>query len=273
MASTLLLKRRPLTGFWMQTADLFRHRELLLLLIQKDLKIRYRGTFLGFLWSLLNPLLMMVIYSAVFTFIARFPTHRYPVFVLSGLLPWTAFSASLSAGAISILVNGNLVRRVPFPSDVLPLTAVLSNLVNFLPGLALLLPLAIVTGSPIGWSLLAVPLLLILQCVFTAGLTLALAAITVHLRDLQHLVALGLTMWFFVTPIIYPLDFLKGTTLHTLLLFNPMTWLAVSYQQIFHDGAWPAPTYLLAFAAASIVSLAAGSVIFRRLQSRFAEEV
>jgi ABC-type polysaccharide/polyol phosphate export permease len=273
MASSLLLKRRPITGFWLQARDLFQHRELLALLVQKDLKIRYRGTFLGFLWSLLNPLLMMAVYSAVFTFIARFPTERYPVFVLSGLLPWTAFSTSLSAGAVSILLNGNLVRRIPFPSDVLPLSVVLSNAINFLPGLALLLPLALLTGSPIGWSLLSVPLLLLLQCVFTAGLTLALAAMTVYLRDVQHLVSVGLTMWFFVTPIIYPLDFLKGTTLHTLLLLNPMTWLAVSYQQVFHDGSWPQLNYLAAFAGTSLVSLAIGSLIFRRLQLRFAEEV
>jgi ABC-type polysaccharide/polyol phosphate export permease len=273
VSSALLLKRRPLSGFWVELKELAQHRELLLLLVEKDLKVRYRGTVLGVFWSLLNPFLLMAVYAAVFTFIARFSIERYPVFVLSGLLPWTTFAGAVTAGTVSILVNANLVRRFPFPTEVLPLTAVLSNLVNLLPGLVLLVPLVYITGGHLGWSLLIVPVLLLLQCALTGGIVLALAGLTVYFRDVQHLVGVALTVWFFATPILYPLDFLHGNALYQALQWNPMTWLATAYQQVFHDGVWPSPRYLAALTAISLLSLALGSLIFRRLQYRFAEEV
>src|SRR5579872_1376412 len=147
--------RPPLS--W-EVRDLLGHRDLLLLLVRKDLKVKYKGTALGFFWSLLNPLLMMIVYAVVYTVLFRFQVPRYPIFLLAGLLPWNAFLAAVNSSALSIVLSGNLVRRVRFPLELLPLTTVLSSLVNLLLSLAILFVFAAIYRQPLGPPLLALPL-------------------------------------------------------------------------------------------------------------------
>jgi lipopolysaccharide transport system permease protein len=256
-----------------ELADIARHRDLLILLVQKDLKVKYKGTALGFFWSLLNPLLLMVVYSVVFSVLVRFQIERYPVFLLSGLLPWNAFVATITSASTSLVANANLVRRVRFPLEFLPLTSVLSGLVNLVLSLAILLVFALLFRQPLGAPLIMLPLLLVIQLVFTTGVCLVLSALLVYFRDLEYLVGIGLTALFFLTPIIYPLSAVGGNRLAIILKLNPMTWLITSYQSIWHDNAWPKPSYLVAFAAMSLLVLLLGRFVFRRLQGRFAEEV
>lgn len=252
---------------------IYLHRDLLSLLVQKELKIKYKGTALGFLWSLLNPLLMMVVYTIVFSTILRFSVPRYPIFLLSGLLPWTAFAGSLITATLCIVHSGHLIRKIAFPYELLPLTSVLAALSNLLPSFTVLLVFALLFGQPLGWSLLALPLLLAIQVAFTTGLALLLAAVTVYFRDVEYLVGIGLTAWFFATPIIYPLAIFHGRPFLPFLLANPMTWIIDSYQRIWHENAWPDPTYLLLASGAAVIALALGTATFARLQRRFAEEV
>ena len=256
-----------------QLQEMLEHRDLLVLLTQKELKVKYKGTALGFFWSLLNPLLMMVVYTAVFTVIARFPVDRYPVFLLAALLPWTAFSASLLASTNSIVLNQNLVRRVRFPVEFLPLSIVLSYLANLVPSLGILFVFALVFHQPLGWPLLALPVLIVLQGLFTIGISLLVSSLTVYLRDVEHLVTLAMTVWFFGTPVIYPLSIFAGKPLGVLLDANPMTWLMDSYQRIWHANQWPQPQFVGAFAVAAIAVAVAGQLVFTRLSRRFAEEV
>lgn len=263
--------RRP--GLLGEVGRIAEHRDLLRLLVTKELKIKYKGTALGFLWSLLNPLLMMVVYSIVFSVIARFAMPRYPIFILSGLLPWNAFAAAISAAALSIVLNGHLIRRVAFPREFLPFTSVAATMVNLVPSLPVLLLFALAYHQPLGWPLLALPLLLILQAVLTTGIALILSAVTVYFRDVEYLVGIGTTVWFFATPIIYPLSIFQGHRVGVLLALNPMTWLMTSYQRIWHENQWPDPHQLLALAALSIVLLLIGAMVFNRLERRFAEEV
>src|ERR1700730_4451170 len=253
--------------------DIKGHLDLLVLLVQKDLKVKYKGTALGFFWSLLNPLLMMVVYALVFSIIVRFQIARYPVFLLAGLLPWNAFTTMITAASTSLVANANLVRRVRFPLEFLPLTSVLSGLVNLMLSLAILLVFALLFRQPLGAPLILLPLLLVIQLVFTTGVCLVLSALLVYFRDLEYLVGIGLTALFFLTPIIYPLSAVGGNRLAIILKLNPMTWLITSYQSIWHDNAWPKPSYLVAFAAMSLLVLLLGRFVFRRLQGRFAEEV
>ncbi len=256
-----------------QLREMLEHRDLLMLLTQKELKVKYKGTALGFFWSLLNPLLMMIVYTAVFTTIARFPVEGYPVFLLAALLPWTAFSASILGSTNSIVLNHNLVRRVRFPVEFVPLSIVLAYVVNLVPSFPLLLIFALAFHQPIGWSLLALPLLVALQLLFTVGIALIVSSLTVYLRDVEHLVTLGMTIWFFGTPVLYPLSIFQGKSLGLLLLLNPMTWLVDSYQRIWHDGLWPQPQFVLAYAIAALALVAGGQLLFTRLSRRFAEEV
>ncbi len=273
-AGSIIVTRAARPPLSWEVRDLLRHRDLLLLLVRKDLRVKYKGTALGFFWSLLNPLLMMIVYAAVYSILFRFQVPRYPIFLLAGLLPWNAFLSAVNGSALSIVLSGNLVRRVRFPLELLPLTTVLSSLVNLVLSLAILFIFAGVYRQPLGAPLLTLPLLLVLQGLLSLGIALMLSAITVYFRDLEYLVGVALTVLFFATPIIYPLSALHG---HQNLVFwlklNPLTWLALSYQGVWHDNRWPEGWQLAALAALDVVWVAAGWWVFRRLRRRFAEEV
>lgn len=253
--------------------ELLRHRDLLLLLAQKDLKAKYKSTFLGFLWSMLNPLLLMLVYTAVFSVVVRFKMERYPVFLLAGVLPWNAFIISISTASMTIVGNGYLIRRVNFPREYLPLASVLSGLVNLCLSLLLLFVFAFAFRQPLGAPLLMLPVLVLLQTVFTTGLAFALSAFVVYFRDLENLIQIGLTIAFFVTPIIYPFQAVKDAPVAWVLTANPMGWLITGYQRIWHDDDWPDLVQMTGFAVLAVVVLVAGWTVFKALEARFPEEV
>jgi lipopolysaccharide transport system permease protein len=262
--------KRGLRG---ELAEVLTHRDLLLLLVQKDLKVKYKGTTLGFIWSLLNPLLMMIVYTVVFSFLVRFQVPRYPVFLLSGLLAWNCFASAIGAAGTSLIAASNLVRRVRFPLEFLPLTSVLSTLVNFLLSLAILVVFALAFRQTLGPPLLLLPLLLVLQTLFTIGVSLVVSALLVYFRDVEYLVSIGLMALFFLTPVIYPLSAVPSSHAAMVIRLNPLTWLITSYQNVWHDNLWPSLNGLLAFAVVSVAMLLVGRFVFRRLEGRFAEEV
>ena len=273
---TVILPQRASLGPRSELRDLLDHRDLLLLLVRKDLRAKYKGTALGFLWSLLNPLLMMAVYALVYSFLFRFSMPRYPIFLLSGLLAWNAFSATITAGAGSVLLNGTLVKRVRFPVELLPLTSSLSAIVNFLLSLLVLVLFAGIYRQPLGWSLVALPAILVLQTLWATGLALMLSAVMVYFRDVEYLVQVALAIWFFATPVIYPLAIVQHShheRIAALIQANPMTWFIESYQRIWHDDLWPVGWQMLAMTCVAILSLVLGRLVFRRLQRRFAEEV
>ena len=257
--------------------ELVEHRDLLSLLITKELKIKYKGTTLGFMWSLLNPLLMMVVYTAIFSVIARFPLQQYPIYLLSGLLPWTAFAAAVTGATLSIILNGHLVRRVKFPNQFLPITSVAAGLVNLIPSLGILLVFVPAFGRSLGWPLLALPLLLLLQAVFTAGIALILSAVTVYFRDLEHLIVIALTALFYLTPVLYPLDpraLPAGAGKYIgYLELNPLSWVFESYHSVLFYKAWPDLTQFTLTLVLALVSLTLGYFIFVTLRPRIPEEV
>jgi ABC-type polysaccharide/polyol phosphate export permease len=255
-----------------------RYRGLIQSLVARDLKARYRGSVLGFFWSFVNPLLLLAIYSFVFTTImpARVEgVQPYALFMLCGILPWTWFSASLTEASGSLISGGNLIKKVLFPAEVLPIVSVLSNMVHF----ALALPIVIVflilyRHPPDVVDLAWFPAAVAVQLVFTTGLALILAALTVHFRDIRDILANALTLWFFSTPIIYPW-FLKEIEPYRLFFdVNPFTHLAVSYQEIlFFPGPMGHWRWLLALAVASVGVFLAGYWLFDRLRDSFAEVV
>ena len=155
--------------------ELLAYREIILILIWRDLKTRYRGSVLGFLWTFLNPLLLMVIYSLVFSVYMRVDIHAYPIFLFAGLLPWIWFSSAMLSGAGSIVESGNLIKRVPFPPHILPAVSVTATLINFLLALPLLVAFMVAWGFPLGWSLVTLPLTIAVQYVFTLGLAIVMS--------------------------------------------------------------------------------------------------
>lgn len=246
--------------------------ELTTNLVARDLKTKYRGSVLGVFWSLLNPLLLMLVYTAVFSVIVRVPIHPYPVFLLAGLVPWNAFAQSLTNATTSVVDNAGIVRKVYFPLEILPISAVLSASVNFLISLALLAALTLIFGVHLGFALLLLPVLIVLQIGFTIGLGCLLAAGDVFFRDVQYFLGVFLTVWFFGTPVVYALD-LVPPKIRPVFEANPMAWLVSAYQAIWFDGRMPRWTYVVGFAVMAFAVLAVGLFAYGRLKRRFAEEV
>ena len=267
---------------------LLRHRRLIHALVLRDLKARYRGSVLGFFWSFVNPLLLLAVYTFVFSAVlpARFDglDENYALFLFCGLLPWTWFTSSLTDASNSLLVNGSLIQKVLFPAEVLPVVAVVANMVHFFLALPVLF-LAIVFFAqhvPSIANLLWIPLVIAVQFVMSIGFGLILAALTVHLRDIKDLLSNSLTLWFFATPILYPWSMVAdrgpaigGVRLGKILIdANPFFHLAVSYQELlFFDGQYDHWKWLLLIAVASIALFFVGYALFDRLRDSFGEEV
>ena len=258
--------------------QLLRYRALIQSLVARELKARYRGSVLGFFWSFVNPLLLLLIYTFVFTVVlpGLHPEELEPfaVFMFCGILPWAWFSSSLLEASNVLIAGGNLIRKVLFPAEVLPIVTVLAGLVHFFLGLPILAAFLIYNGRPILTSDLAwFPAIVLVQLVLTLGLALMLSALTVHFRDVRDLLSNLLTLWFFATPIIYPLS-QAPPNVRWLLNLNPFTHLAVAYQEVlFKSGPFTEWPRLLAVAAGSLVVLALGYVVFDRLRDTLAEEV
>jgi ABC-type polysaccharide/polyol phosphate export permease len=259
--------------------QLFRYRALIQSLVARDLKARYRGSALGFVWSFVNPLLLLLIYSFVFTVVMPpapgvVRPEPFALFMFCGILPWTWFSSSLIESSNVLISGGNLIRKVLFPAEVLPIVTVAAGLVHYCLGLTILAAFFIYEGVPVtGSDLLWLPVVMLVQLMLTLGLALLIAPLTVHFRDLRDLLANLMTLWFWATPIVYSLEQVPAT-LRPLLNLNPFTHLAVAYQQVLMvPGPFTGWPRLLALAAASLVMLALGYAVFDRLRDTLAEEV
>jgi lipopolysaccharide transport system permease protein len=254
---------------------LYRYRALISSLVSRELKARYRGSVLGFLWSFINPLLLLLTYTLVFTIILRVPqTERmspYYLFFFCGLLPWTWFSSSLLESSSVLIAGGNLIKKVLFPAEVLPTVTVLANLTNFLLGMPILLGFLAWEGR-LSTSLLLLPLPIFVQLVFTLGCALFLSALTVHFRDLGNILAHVLQLWFFATPILYDVEILKGTV-RQLMRLNPMGHVIISYQQMLLFGYFDHWRGLAGSLVAGIVALGIGAFVFDRLRDTLSEGV
>ena len=259
-------------------ANLIRYRGLIQSLVARELKARYRGSVLGFFWSFINPLLLLLVYSFVFTYVLENKAEGiqpYALFMFCGILPWTWFASSLTESAGSLIAGGNLIKKVLFPAEVLPIVSVLANMVHFFLGLTILVGFLIYyQHPPDGLDLLWFPLVVLVQLIFTTALALILAALTVHFRDIRDLLANLLTLWFFATPIIYPWTQENVRKFKWIFNLNPFTHLAISYQEIlFFPGRIGHWRWLLALGAASLVLFLVAYWVFDRLRDSFAEVV
>ncbi|WP_163783774.1 ABC transporter permease [Myxococcus vastator] len=254
--------------------ELYQYRGLLISLVQRELKARYRGSFLGFLWTFLNPTLHMLVYVLLFTVVMRQNIPNFPFFMFVGLLPWIWFSTSVGGGASAISDRRDLLTKVRFPAQVLPTAVVVTNLCNFVLSLPLMLGLGMAYGQWPTWHVVLFPVVVLIQLTFTLALTFILAAINVTFRDLQHIVSNLLTLWFFATPVLYPLSTIQDESARSLMrALNPMVSLMTSYQAIFYEHRLPDAGPLMALAAISVVLLWGASSIFEARREEFAESI
>ena len=248
------------------------YRGLLRGLVRRDLTVKYKGSILGVAWSLLHPLVMAVVYTIAFRYVVRVPIDRFPLFLLSGLLPWMFFTGALGAATSSIADNGTLVRKVAFPRAVLPLAAVASALVQFAIMYTVLVPTALVMGSGISLAWAALLPVVVLQAAFTAGLGLLLATAYVFVRDARHLLDVALQVWFWLTPIVYAAS-LAPPPLRRWLQLNPMLHFVTAYQQIVTRHSVPSLATFTLLTLLGLITLTVGWTVFGRAQKRFAEYV
>lgn len=251
--------------------ELYRYRVLIWSLVVRHLSIRYRGSVLGFLWSFLNPLCLMLVYMLVFRYYIRFDhVENYTIFLFCGLLPWIWLTSSLIEGTNAIVSSGHLITKSMFPAHILPTVAILTNMVNFILSLPLLFIFMFFGGVELRWSLLALPLIALGQLLCLQGITLALSALNVHYRDVQHMVGNMLTFLFFLCPILYPISVVPERFRFT-MEYNPLALLTTFYQGVIMDGTLPSLTAVLYFSVFTVIALYAGTKIFNYYRESFAE--
>jgi len=256
------------------------YHELLRNLLVRDLKVRYQGSALGFLWSLLRPLLVIAVLIAVFQGLLETSVPHFGLFIVIGVFVWTYTADALASGVRSVVHNAALVKRVYFPRELLPASAVLAHGVHFLLALLLVLPLVPLAGLPLTPQLLWLPSLLVFQTAFVLGIALLLAALNVFYRDIEAALDPLLFAWFFATPILYDLETVfsrewlginLGWLVHAL---NPMASFITSYRLvIIGGGAAPDPAFMLRTYLTALAVLAVGYAVFKRVEPRFGEEL
>jgi len=252
-------------------SELWRFRELISMLVERDLKVRYKRSVLGMGWTLLNPLLQMVVYTLVFSFIMRVNVPAFPVFILSGLLPWTLVAVSIAGSSHCLLNNQGLIRKVAVPQMVWPLAVVASKLVDLLLSLVpfTLIAFAYGRGPSLAWLALA-PALMI-ATVFYVGLALLFSSLTVFYRDMRHLTDILLQVWFYVTPVIYPASFLEklpNPWMKWILRLNPAAPVVQLFQDALYEGRLPDAALLGTGALAAGGMLGLGLAVFLRHQDQ-----
>jgi len=261
---------------------LLAYRSLLWTLVARELKARYRGSLLGFFWSLVNPLLLLGVYTFVFNYIFR-PRMEgadpYALFLMTGVFPWIWVSTALLEGVVSLSANAGLIRKAVFPAEVLPTVTVLSNLVHFLLALPILFGALLIgrlMGYPVGgWAVVLFPLVVLLQIPLLIGMSLGLAALNVHFKDVKDIVGNLLALLFYLTPIIYPLDFLVGYAplRWAIEWLNPFTSYARAYQAVLFHGSVPAAQIWIQMAGWGALLWLTGCWLFGRLSDSLVEAV
>lgn len=254
--------------------ELLRYRELLWSWVVRDIKVRYKQSLLGIAWAILQPLSTTLIFSLIFSRFIRVSTEGipHPIFYYSAMLPWTFLTSSVSFGTSCLINNMNLVTKIYFPREILPISAVLASFVDFLIAAVIFAGMMIYYGIPVGPSWIWVPVLLLTQILLTLGIVFAASALNVFYRDIRFIVPLGTQLWMYLTPIIYPLS-LVPERLRGLYMLNPMAGLIDSYRRIVLNAQWPHATYLLTAVIVSTVIFLLGYIYFKRAEIVFADVI
>jgi len=244
------------------------YKSLLNELVVRDLKLKYRRSFLGYVWSLLNPLLMMAIMSLVFSYMFRFDIPNYPLYLICGQTLWTFFSESTSMAMHSVIANGSLIRKVYIPKYIFPLSRVLSSFVTMSFSLVAILIVMLVTKVPLTWELLLVPIPLAFLLFFCMGIGMILSALSVYFRDIVHLYGVLTMAWMYVTPIFYPISALPEEIAYY-IQFNPMYHYITFFRELVLYGTVPEIGIWISCVLSRVVAFMAGLLSFRKLQRNF----
>jgi len=227
-----------MAAFFRNVTIIWQRRSLIVELVKREVKLRYRGTWLGFLWSLFNPLIMTIVYTVVFVFFLRVDIPNYSVFLFCALLPWSWFNEAVSSGTDCFVARAGFVRDAIFPTAILPFTSVASIMMNYVFSLPILLIAVLAFRVPFGWTLLMLPLIMAVQFLLTLGIVFILGTFNVFFRDLRYIVQNLLMALFFLTPIMYDIHTIPEN-FWVILKLNPMEHIINDYRCIFYYNTWP----------------------------------
>lgn len=252
--------------------NLYNYRELLKTNIKKDVGGKYKNSFLGVLWSFVSPLLQIAVYALVFQIILKSEIENFAVYLCCGLIPWQYFSAIILRGAACIIDNGNIIKKVYFPREILPISVVTSEGVNFLISTTIILGFVIFGGIGLSINIFWYFIILAIQYVISIGFAFIVSSLSVYFRDLIHLLGIIIQLFFYATPIVYSIKNVPEG-MKWLVKINPMSYLIEAYRNIFYNKIPPEPNELLIAIGIGIALCIIGYIIFEKLEKRFAEEL
>lgn len=252
--------------------NIYNYRELLKNNVKKEIRGKYKNSALGVIWTFLNPLLQLLVYALIFPLILRSTQPYYVVFVCVGLVPWTFFTTAVSQSAWTIIANGNIVKKVYFPREILPISIVTSGMINFLISTLIIVAFCFIYGLGLTEYIIFFPLVLLIQYILQLGISFVLSAFTVYFRDLEHFIQIILQVMFYATPIVYAAQDIP-TAFQMVMKLNPMAHIINGYRSIFYYQTMPDLKALFILLAISVAACIGGYFIFRKLQKGFAEEL
>ena len=251
---------------------IYNYRELLKTSIKKEVRSKYKNSFLGVVWSFFNPLLQIVVYAVIFSLILKNKQEYYTIFLCSGIIPWTFFSIAINKSAYTIIENGNIIKKVYFPREIIPISVVTAETINFLISTIIIIGFVIIGGIGISKYILFYPIILIVQYLIILAISFIVSGICVYFRDLQHFIGIILQLLFYATPIVYSQDSIPSG-FQWILKYNPMTYIINAYRDIFYYKTMPDLRALGIWFGLGIVGVLIGYAIFKKFEKRFAEEL
>jgi len=253
--------------------ELYAYRQMIFSLVKKDLRGRYKGSVLGFLWTFINPLFQLIVYTMVFSFILKTTIERYYLYLFVALIPWIFFSSAITVGAASVVAQKDLVKKIYFPRMVIPISYVTSCFVNMLLCFIVVFAVVVCTGVGVNFvALLTLPVIMIVEYILALGMALLTSAVTVYFRDLEHILGIISMAWMYMTPVMYDKSIVPDRLLPIFNL-NPMTHVIECYRSVLYSKEVPDLTSLLSALSLGVLFLLIGCLVFNKLQRHFAEEL
>ena len=253
--------------------ELYNYRQMIFSLVKRDLRGRYKGSVFGFLWTFLNPLLQLVVYTFVFSFLLKSEIENYYLFLFVALIPWLFFSTAITGGSGSVLHQSGMVTKIYFPREVLPISHVTSAFINMLYSFIVVFIVIIIARVPVSpVALLYLPIVMIVEYFLALGITMLVSAITVYFRDLEFILSIFMMAWQYLTPVMYSVDIVPEH-LMKLFMLNPMTPITIAYRDILYYAKVPDLSTLLLAIGMSAAFMLIGFWAFGKLKKRFAEEM
>lgn len=252
--------------------NLYTYRELLKTSVKKEVRSKYKNSFLGVLWSFLNPLLQIIVYAIIFSLILKSKQEHYAIFLCCGLIPWTFFSTAINKSAFTIIENGNIIKKVFFPREIIPISVVTAETINFLISTIIILGFVIFGGMGISKYIIYYPIIIIAQYLVILSISFIISSICVYLRDLQHFIGIILQLLFYAAPIVYSQDIIPAEY-QWILKYNPMTYIINAYRNIFYYQTSVETKPIIILILGAIIACVISYFIFNKLQKGFAEQL